>query len=68
MSIHCYPELLPGESIEDVIAREEAGEDTIESQDNAISERQDRRHAEAVYFRTIRREGIKSKRKNLAKP
>ena len=68
MSIHAYPELPPGVDINTFIESQEAGEDTVESQDNPSPEdwcsmRGDRRAAEAVYFRTLRREGLKHKRK-----
>lgn len=66
--IHCYPELAPGQSIEDLVASQEDGERTIESQDNPQSDdwgslRDDKRKAESCWFRNQRKEGIKHKRK-----
>ena len=67
MSIHSI-DLPPGVDIADVIAREEYGEESYESQDNVAVERQERREADAVYWRTIRREKLKNLRRNASRP
>lgn len=65
MSIHALPDI-PGVDVAELIAREMAGEDSIETQDDPDGiDRQERRRADAIYFSTIRREGLRSKRREL---
>ena len=55
MSIHSIA-CEPGVDIADILARDEYGEDTVESQDNPGREDwEDLRAADAAYYRTVRR-------------
>lgn len=76
MSIHSLPDV-PGVDVHELIAREMAGQFSRDSQDDLgfslrdadaeddpiVVERQDRKKADAIYFRTLRREGLKAKRR-----
>ena len=77
MSIHSLPDV-PGVDVHELIAREMAGQFSREAQDDLghslwdeedaeddpiVAERQDRKRADAIYFRTLRREGLKAKRR-----
>jgi hypothetical protein len=78
MSIHSLPDV-PGVDVHELIAREMAGQFSREAQDDlgrslwdepedaeddpVLIERQDRKKADAIYFRTLRREGLQAKRR-----
>ena len=74
MSIHSLPDV-PGVDVHELIARETSGDYSREAQDDVgyslwdaeddpiVVERQDRKKADAIYFRTLRREGLQAKRR-----
>ena len=57
MSIHSLPDV-PGVDVADLLAREMAGDDTVESQDNPSRDdwellAEERRQADWAYYRTV---------------
>lgn len=68
MSIHSLP-MVDGVDVADLIAREEYGEDTLESQDNPTADDwQALRHAESAYFAMQRRLAAAPKRRRTWHP